>query len=165
MRGKNRLMGLGVRERGWERDRGSFHAGIYKNQKLGGHRNGLRSVPSLCISWLKRFLVSCFYFISNLFFIEIQLIYNVFISAVWQSDSATHIHSFSYSFLLEFITGYWVLFPMQYNRTLLFIHRLCNGLHLLIPNSHSILPPSPLSWQLYICSLCLWICFIDKFIC
>ena len=51
-------------------------------------------------------------------FIDVQMIYNVLISAVQQTDSViyiyiyiyiyihTHTHSFSYSFPLWFITGY-----------------------------------------------------------
>ena len=42
-----------------------------------------------------------------LHFIEVQLIYNVLISAVQQSDSVIHMYIFfSYSFPLWFITGY-----------------------------------------------------------
>ena len=42
------------------------------------------------------------------FFIEVQLIYNVLVPGVQQSDSVIHIYtySFSYSFPLWFITGY-----------------------------------------------------------
>ena len=49
-------------------------------------------------------------------------------------------YSFSYSFPWWFITGYWWWFPVLYSRTLLFIHSLCNSLHLLMPNFHSIFP-------------------------
>ena len=37
-------------------------------------------------------------------------------------------HSFSYSFPLRFITGYQILLPVLYSRTLLFIHSLYNSL-------------------------------------
>ena len=54
-----------------------------------------------------------------------------------------------------------------YSRTLLLIHSIYNSLHLLISNSHHI-PPSPclLPWQLWVYSLCLWVCFCftDNFI-
>ena len=53
-------------------------------------------------------------------------------------------NSFSYSFPLWFITGYWIQFPVLYSRTLLFIHLIHNSLHLLIPNSQSISPLLPL---------------------
>ena len=43
----------------------------------------------------------------------------------------THIYSFSYSFPLWFITGYWTSFPVFYSRTLLFIHPVYDSLHLL----------------------------------
>ena len=33
----------------------------------------------------------------------------------------THIHSVSYPFPLGFITGYWILFPVLFSKTLLFI--------------------------------------------
>ena len=47
------------------------------------------------------------------------------------------------SFLLLFITGYWISFPVLYSRTSLFTHLIYNGLHLLIPNSHTISPQPP----------------------
>ena len=55
---------------------------------------------------------------------------------------------------------------MLYSRTLLFILSLYNSLHLLIPNSQSIPPPSQ-PGQPQVRSLCLWVyfCFVDKFIC
>jgi len=43
---------------------------------------------------------------------------------------------FFYSFLLWFITGYWIQFPVLYSRGL-FIHPIYNSLHLLIPNSQA----------------------------
>ena len=64
----------------------------------------------------------------------------------------THIYicvytpSFLYSFPLQFITGYWIAFPVLFSRTLVFIHPGCNSLHLLIPDPPSLLPPpSPLA--------------------
>ena len=54
-----------------------------------------------------------------------------------------YIHSFSYSFPLWFITGYWIQFPALYSRILLFIHSIYNSLHLLIPNSQLTPPPLP----------------------
>ena len=38
-----------------------------------------------------------------------------------------HIHFISNSFLLWFITGYWVSFPVLYSRNLLSIHRICES--------------------------------------
>ena len=43
-----------------------------------------------------------------------------------------------------------IWFPVLYNRTLLFIHSICNSLRLLIPNSQSNLP---LPWQPQVCCL------------
>ena len=51
---------------------------------------------------------------------------------------------FCFSFPLNFIIWYWMWFPVLYSRTLLFIHPIYNSLHLLIPNSQSILPSLPL---------------------
>ena len=65
----------------------------------------------------------------------------------------TDIPSFSYSFPLWFITGYRIWFPRLYSRTLFFIHSICKSLHLLTPNSQSILPP--LSNLKSVHSLCL----------
>ena len=69
-----------------------------------------------------------------------------FIEANWLSY--THIYNFFlYSFLLWFIPGDWIQFPVLYSRTLLFIHPIYTSLHLLIPDSHSVPPPalSPLA--------------------
>ena len=64
-----------------------------------------------------------------------------------------YIHYFSYSFLLWFITGYWIEIPELYSRTLLFIHPVYNCLHLLTPNSQPSppLPASILAAILYVC--------------
>ena len=78
----------------------------------------------------------------------IQHCYNVLISTVQKNDSAIHIYiySFSYSFPLWFITGYWIQFPVVYSRNLLFIHPIYenNSLHLLTSN-FQFFPPSLLS--------------------
>ena len=52
------------------------------------------------------------------------------------SFSWVHFFFFSYSFLLWFIMGYWIQFPVLYSRGL-FIHPIYNSLHLLIPNSQT----------------------------
>ena len=51
---------------------------------------------------------STLFFLINLFLIEVQLIYNVLISTVQQSDSVKSIYTFflKYSFPLWFIVGY-----------------------------------------------------------
>ena len=57
---------------------------------------------------------------------------------------------------------------MLYNRTLLFIHSICNSLHLPTPKSQSILLPSQTPClRSQVCSPCLWVCFyfVAKFIC
>ena len=61
-------------------------------------------------------------------------------TAKWFSYKYTHILHFKNSFPLWFIPGDWIEFPVLYSRTLLFIHPRYNSLHLLIPNSQSILP-------------------------
>ena len=78
-----------------------------------------------------------------------------------------YVYSFSYSFPLWFITGYWIQFPVLYSRTLLFTHPIYNSLHLLITNSQSFPPPlTPSPWQPQVCSLELSLfCLVDKFIC
>ena len=81
----------------------------------------------------------CFFF--KIYFIEVQLIYNIMsTSAIQQSESVTqYLYSFlKYSFPCGFITGYWIWFPGPYSRTLLFFHLKYNSLHLLIPTFHSI---------------------------
>ena len=57
--------------------------------------------------------------------------------------SYIYIYTFSYSFPLSFVTGYWILFPVLYSKTLLFIHSIYNSLHLLTPNSQFIPSPPP----------------------
>ena len=52
-------------------------------------------------------------------------------------------------------------FHMLYSRTLLATRSIRNSLHLLIPSHPS--STSFLPWQPQVCSLCLCICFIDKF--
>ena len=53
---------------------------------------------------------------------------------------------FSYTFFfyillhLWFIIGYWIYIPLLFSRAVLFIHSVCNGLHLLTPTSLSICP-------------------------
>ena len=51
---------------------------------------------------------------SFFFYIRVQLIYNVvLVSAAQQSDSVIHVSFlFSDSFHIQFITEYWVEFPM-----------------------------------------------------
>ena len=86
-----------------------------------------------------------FFCILKLFFIKVQLIYNVLsISAVQQSDPVIHIYTFFFSYyLLSYsITSDWIQFSVLYSRTSLLIHFKCNNLHLPTPNSQSIpLPP------------------------
>lgn len=66
----------------------------------------------------------------------------------------THIHthiymyiSFSCSFPLWFITGYWIQFPVLRSKTLLFISPKFTSFHLLIPSSNPSFPhlTSPLA--------------------
>ena len=63
---------------------------------------------------------------SIIFFkIEVYLIYNVgLVSGIQLSDSVVHIYtySFSCSFPLWFITGYWMWFLVLYRRSLLFTY-------------------------------------------
>ena len=86
--------------------------------------------------------------------------YNVMlISAAQQWFSYTHTYSFLYSFPLWFITGSWILFLVLRSKTFLFIHPIYNSLHLLIPNTESVLPAPSFPLGTTICSLCLCICF------
>ena len=73
----------------------------------------------------------------------------------------THAHIFLHSFQLWFITGYWIQFPVLYSRILLFIHPIYHSLHLLIPNSHSIQPPAPLSLSLIFTCIAFNTCLPD----
>ena len=72
--------------------------------------------------------------------------FTVLTSAVQQSDSVTHIHTF-----LTYILFHYGLsqdteysFPVLYRWILFFIHTVYNSLHLLIPNSYFIPSPFPL---------------------
>ena len=50
---------------------------------------------------------------------------------------------FLYSFPSWFMPGYEIYPPVLYSSTMLLIHPVCTGLHLLTLNSQSIPPPSP----------------------
>ena len=76
--------------------------------------------------------------------------------------SYTHIYSYSYSFPLRFITGYWIYFPVLCSRILLFIRLTYTGLHVLTPGSQSF-PPHPLSN--YRSVPCVYFYFIGRFTC
>ena len=78
--------------------------------------------------------------------VDLQCCFNFCCTAKWFG------YTRRYSFPLWFITGYW-LSPVSHSRTVLFIHPMYNGLHLL--NSLSSLPhlPSPLptTSAVYVC--------------
>ena len=84
---------------------------------------------------------------------------------VAESDRAEHMYTASTTdcFLLWFITGYWVWFPVPYSRTWLFIHSVYNSLHLLIQTPNPSLSPFPSPWQPQVYLLCPWVyfCFVD----
>ena len=52
------------------------------------------------------------------------------------------IQNFLYSFPLWFIIGYWILFPVLYSMTLLFIYSIYNSLYLLTPTYIFLHPPT-----------------------
>ena len=58
---------------------------------------------------------------------------NFFSTTKWLSY--TNVYSFSYSFPLWLVMGYWIQFSVLYSGSLLFIHPIYISLHLLIPNS------------------------------
>ena len=96
-------------------------------------------------------LIEYFYFFWNVFYwtiVYLQCCINFYCTADW--FSYIYIHSFP----LWFITRYWIKFPVLDSRILLFICSLYNSLHIIIPNSQSIPPPSPLGnykSDLYVC--------------
>ena len=66
------------------------------------------------------------------------------ISAVQHSDSVIHIYTFFFIFFSIMVYPRILnIVPCATSRTLLFIHSMCNSLHLLTPNSQSIPPPHP----------------------
>ena len=86
-----------------------------------------------------------FLFFSNLFYsniADLQCV-NFCCTAKWFSYTYVCIHSFSYSFPLWFIIGYWLEFPVLCSRNLLFIHPVYNRSWLLIPNFPSFPSPPP----------------------
>ena len=74
-----------------------------------------------------------------------------------------YIHSFSYSFPLWFITGYWIQFPVLFSWTS-FILSIYDGLHLPTPSACSIppLPPSHLATTSLFSSPRISFCFINR---
>jgi len=84
------------------------------------------------------------------------------ISAVQQSDSVIHIidiHFFFFNFLLWFVPGDWISFPVLYRSTLLLIPCKCSYWHLPTPNSQCIPVSPPPPWQPRVWCLCLWVYF------
>ena len=76
-----------------------------------------------------------------------------------------YISFLKYSFPLWFITGYWLCFPVLYNRTVSCIYSIYSSLQLLIPTSHSIPLPTSSPWQSPVCSLLdKWFQNLDFFI-
>ena len=71
--------------------------------------------------------------------VDLQCCVNFYCTEKW--PSYTYTHSFSYSFPLWFIIGYWTSCTVY--RTLLFIHPIYISLHRLIPNSQSFPPHLP----------------------
>ena len=101
-------------------------------------------------------MLQCFAFLKKLFYwntVYLQCFVNFCCTVSKVIQLYIHVHvcvyiyvySFLYSFPSWFISRYLIYFPVLYSRTLLFIHCICNSLHLLIPNSHTILllPSSP----------------------
>ena len=85
--------------------------------------------------------------------VALQCCVNFHCTAKWLSY--TYIFFFIY-FPFWFVIGYWLELLVLYSRTLLFIHPRYSSLHLLIPSSQPFPPPPSPTWQLQVCSLCLW---------
>ena len=69
-----------------------------------------------------------------------------------------YIYTFLYSFPLWFITGYWIEFPVLYNRNWLFIHPLYNSLHLSQTPNPFLPHPTHLGNQRFRMSVSLFLC-------
>ena len=81
------------------------------------------------------------------FIIEVQLICNaVPVSAVQQSDSVIHIHTFFFNIFFSITVCHRILNtgPCAGQQDLVFYHPIYNSLHLLIPTSQSFSPQPPL---------------------
>ena len=78
----------------------------------------------------------------------------------------SYIYAFSCSFPLQFITRYWVYFPMLYSRFLLCIFFTYSSVYLLFPNSQFIPPflPSLVTISLF-SMIGDYFCFVYKFMC
>ena len=99
----------------------------------GALRNQLREERtdvSSC-SWFAFFELLCFMVCQVFFFLIysgiVDLQYCVSFCCIAEIQLYICIHSFSYSFPLWFITGYWILFPVLYSKTFLFIHPVYKG--------------------------------------
>ena len=64
------------------------------------------------------------------------------------SYTYTYIHSSSDSFPIWVISEYWVVFPVLYSRSLLFVYFLCSTVCVLIPSSSYIPYMSDIIWCL-----------------
>ena len=92
----------------------------------------------------------CFLFLVFKFILLKNIVYNYFwYTAVIQLYIYIYIYVYNNHFrgLCHYVLLQNIEYsPLSYSRTLLFIHSISNTLHLLIPNSQSILPhPSPLA--------------------
>ena len=108
-------------------------------------------------------LLSASSFLFFKFLIEVQLIYNILISAVQQSNSVTH--TYIYSFPLRFLSGYWIrilryIFSVLCSSLCYTLGPCCLSILYIIAcicssktPSPSLLQPPP-SWQPHVCSLC-----------
>jgi len=90
--------------------------------------------------WTTKQVPIYFFFLNFIYFIEVQLIYNVNFYSIAMWFSYTHTHIYTHIYILFHILFHYGLsqaikYTALYSKTLLFIHYIYNSLHLLIPNS------------------------------
>ena len=94
------------------------------------------------LPWISQPLFFLIYF--TLFYsrtVDLQCCINFCCTSKWLSYVCAHIHTHIYIFFFIFFSiiwkGYLIFFLMLYSRTLLFIHSICDSLHLLTLLQHS----------------------------
>ena len=140
---------------------------------MAGSWEGSWNLPEEGQSWNQQaalprqgsFFIFFLFFFKDFYYFLLYLIYNVLsFSAVWQSDPVIYIF---FHIILHHVPSQVIRYsPLLYSRISLLIHSKCNSLHLLTPNSQSILLPPPSPWQPLVCPPCPWLWFfsVDKFV-
>ena len=101
------------------------------------------------------------FFLVMIFIFSIIAVYSVLSILYCTVRWPSHIYMYTFFFLTLScsITSHQTSFPVLYSKIPLLIHSKGNSLHILTPNSQSLLLHPPLFWQPQVCSPCPWFFF------